>query len=132
MSEICFYQTRHAFSRTMGCPFLQTNAFWNSGILDTTPFARAFAVAWGLDCAIMVKYWGVAFEHQVSAYAVKNSCCGVNPFEFVCDGCGESVLSRAIRAIRKPPLSAVFSPSVNFPFSFTPSVASNPEYSSAM
>jgi len=37
-----------------------------------------------------------------------------------------------MRAIRKAPLSAVFSPRVNFPFSFTPSVASKPEYSSLM
>jgi len=51
----------------MGCPFLQPKAFWNSGMLDTTPFARACAVEWGLDCAIMLSYWGVAFEHQVSA-----------------------------------------------------------------
>ena len=51
----------------MGCPFLQPKAFWNSGILDTTPFARARAVEWGLDCVIMLKYCGVAFEHHVSA-----------------------------------------------------------------
>jgi hypothetical protein len=63
---------------------------------------------------------------------MKNSCCGVNPLESV-RGCSwERVLSKAMRAIHNPPLSAVFSPSVNSAFSFTPSVASKPEYSSAM
>ena len=38
------YQTRQAFSRTIGCPFLHPKAFWNSGILETTPLTRAVGV----------------------------------------------------------------------------------------
>jgi len=37
------HQTRQRFSRTMGAPALQANAFWNSGILETTPLARYLA-----------------------------------------------------------------------------------------
>jgi hypothetical protein len=32
----------------MGCPFLQPKAFGNSGMLDTTPFARACAGRMGI------------------------------------------------------------------------------------
>ena len=35
-----FYHTRQAFSRTIGGPALQANAFWNSGMFETTPFTR--------------------------------------------------------------------------------------------
>lgn len=34
------YQTRQAFSRTIGSPALQLKAFWNSGILEIGPFTR--------------------------------------------------------------------------------------------
>ena len=34
------YHTWHAFARTMGWPVLHPQAFWNSGMFCTTPFAR--------------------------------------------------------------------------------------------
>ena len=34
------YQTRHALARTIGASGLHENAFWNSGMFDTTPFTR--------------------------------------------------------------------------------------------
>jgi len=34
------YQTRQAFSRTIGWPTLQAKAFWNSGIFETVPLTR--------------------------------------------------------------------------------------------
>jgi hypothetical protein len=34
------YQTRQAFSRTIGWPALQPHVCWNSGMFDTTPFTR--------------------------------------------------------------------------------------------
>lgn len=43
--DLLRYQTLQAFSRTMGCPPLQPKAFWNSGMLETTPFTRACGVA---------------------------------------------------------------------------------------
>jgi hypothetical protein len=38
---IDFYHTRHAGVCTIGWPALQLNAFWNSGMLETTPLMRA-------------------------------------------------------------------------------------------
>ena len=35
-----FYHTRQAFSRTIGDPAGHANAFWNSGMFETTPFTR--------------------------------------------------------------------------------------------
>src|SRR5258706_14927533 len=34
------YHTRQAFAFNMGCPALQPQAFWNSGMFCTTPFTR--------------------------------------------------------------------------------------------
>jgi len=71
---------------------------------------------------------------RTPSFSIRNeeSLLRVNPFLSGRLSFSERVLSRAINAIRNPPLSAVFSPSVNLPFSFMPSAASKPEYSSAM
>ena len=42
-----FYQTRQAGPRTMGWPVVQAKAFWNSGMLDTTPLTRKSPGEWG-------------------------------------------------------------------------------------
>ena len=38
--DACCHHTRQAFSATIGCPALQPNAFWNSGMFETTPLTR--------------------------------------------------------------------------------------------
>lgn len=42
------HHTRQAFARTIGWPFLQPNAFWNSSKLLTDPFTRNSDGEWGL------------------------------------------------------------------------------------
>src|SRR5581483_8319067 len=34
------YHTRHCAPRTIGASLLHENAFWNSGMFETTPFTR--------------------------------------------------------------------------------------------
>ena len=41
-NHVVVHHTRQAFSRTMGWPALQLNAFWNSGMFSTTPVTRYF------------------------------------------------------------------------------------------
>jgi hypothetical protein len=36
----CSHHTRHWFWLTIGCPALQPQAFWNSGMFCITPFTR--------------------------------------------------------------------------------------------
>ena len=61
------YQTRQAFSRTIGCPALQPKAFWNSGELLTTPFVRNSPGECESVAASSRKDWSVAFWHQTCA-----------------------------------------------------------------
>jgi hypothetical protein len=73
------------------------------------------------------------FVHQTCPYETKSRCSGVKAADFPASAflpTGE--LSIVISAIRSPPLSAVFSPSVSSPLTLVPGVASKPEYSSTM
>src|SRR5580765_2385988 len=44
------YQTWQALARTMGCPALHPQAFWNSGMFCTTPVVRKFPG----ECSLLV------------------------------------------------------------------------------
>src|SRR5262249_8956052 len=57
------HQTRQRFSRTMGWPALQLKAFWNSGMLITSPFTRYFPGECGLVMALARRFSGRSFSH---------------------------------------------------------------------
>jgi hypothetical protein len=59
------YQTLQRFSRTMGLPALQANAFWNSGMLDTTPLVRYLGGEWGSTVARRRRTSGRSALHQL-------------------------------------------------------------------
>ena len=49
------YQTRQAFWLTIGCPALQENAFWNSGMFCTTPLTRNLGGECGSVCDLQAQ-----------------------------------------------------------------------------
>src|ERR1039458_6577121 len=71
-----------------------------------------------------------SFTHHTWPNARNSRCSGVKPSIFF--SVPPIVLSNAISAMRTPPLSAVFSPSVSLPFTIAPGATSNFEYSRSM
>src|SRR5690242_16234153 len=72
-----FYQTRQAFSLTIGWPAWQPHAFWNSGMFCATPFTRNFPGECGSTLTNMREYSGRLFSHHTRAKPRKKRCCGV-------------------------------------------------------
>src|SRR6185312_6254227 len=103
-------------------------------MLETTPLARNSGGEWGFDWASIRRRCGVRFEQRAWPKAIKNFCAGEKPFSMASKDfpSAASVFRNAPKEIRRPPLSAVFSPKVRLPFTLTPGVASKPEYSSEM
>src|SRR6266487_3250792 len=108
------HHTRHAVGRTIGASALHENAFRNSGMFESGPFTRYLLDEWGLVAAFNRSASGLVFSHHTWAHPRKTRWSGVKP----------STLSLprapgperyAISASRRPPLSAVFSPSVRRP-----------------
>src|SRR5207253_6252428 len=69
-SDVCdsdypTYQTLHCVCRTIAVSALHENAFWNSGMFETTPFTRYFSGECGLVCAIMRIASGRRVAHQI-------------------------------------------------------------------
>ena len=100
-------------------------------MFDTTPLTRYRPGEWGSVVARMRALSSVLFSHHNWPQPMKKRCSGVKP-----SACPSGLAARlsisAIQPRRRPPLSAVFSPSVSLPFSFTSPTAVKPEYSSAM
>src|SRR5262249_56980307 len=71
------YQTWQAFLATMGWPALQPQAFWNSGMLETTPFTRYLSGECSLVWAMRRVNWSVMFSHQIWPHPRNSLCCGV-------------------------------------------------------
>jgi hypothetical protein len=61
------YQTRQAFGLTIGASALHENAFWNSGMFETTPFTRYLFEECGLVVAFNRSASGRAFSHHSCA-----------------------------------------------------------------
>src|SRR5690348_1531525 len=65
------YQTRQAFSRTMGCPALQANASRNCGMFETTPLMRYSSGECGLVMALARLLSGRSSPHAHCAMPMK-------------------------------------------------------------
>src|SRR5471032_2306488 len=108
------YQTRHAFVRIIGAFGLHENAFANSGMFDVGPFTRYLFDECGLVAAFRRSASGRAVSHHTCAQPRNTRCSGVKPSTLpVCFAPGPA--RYAMSARRRPPLSAVFSPSVRRP-----------------
>src|SRR5581483_4186341 len=71
------HQTRHEFTGTMGCPFLQPKAFPNSSKFCTVPFTRHSPGECGsvsADCRADCSVW---FWHHTCAKPMKYRCASV-------------------------------------------------------
>src|SRR6201996_6213197 len=126
------HHTRQAFSGYIGEPFLQPKAFPNSSKFCTVPFTRNLPGECGSTFTIMREYSGRRLSHQICPKPIKKRCAGVKPSTFGPSRflpCAASVFSSARNAMRMPPLSAVFSPSVSLPFTFAPGSGANWSYS---
>ena len=65
------YQTLQVGVCTIGCPALQLNAFWNSGIFDTTPLIRANPGECGFVTALTRRFSGRWFSQAHCAIPTK-------------------------------------------------------------
>src|SRR3954470_15206788 len=109
------HHTRQAAARTIGALALHANAFWNSGMLDNGPLTRYLFDECGLVAAFTRSASGRVFSHQTCAQPRNTRCSGVKPSTlpaFFAPGPARYAMS----ARRSPPLAALFSPSVNRPF----------------
>src|SRR5581483_4996797 len=127
------YQTWHALALTIFCPALHPNALAKSGLFCRVPFTRNRPGECGSVLASSRELSGVEFWHHTWAKPRKKRCSAVNP-SFFAPALGLLAISlrNAARAIRRPPLSAVFSPRVSRPFRCTSSTGTNELYSSAI
>src|SRR6185437_5163930 len=126
------YQTTHPSAETIGCPFLHPNAFAKASKFCTVPLVRNRPGECGSTCAATRAYCGRTFSHHICANDRKNLWSGVKPSIFLplCAGLSlASTFCSARYAIRRPPLSAVFSPSVSLPFRCCPGTGSKLSYS---
>ena len=96
----------------------------------TTPLTRNFGGECGSVCTCRRSASSRSLEHQICPKPRKKRCSGVKPSIFGVRLAGEVSIS-AISAMRAPPLSAVFSPSVSLPLMCTPGATVKLEYSSA-
>src|SRR5580704_14132313 len=97
----------------MGEPFLQENASRNSGILETTLFTRYLGMVCGLVRTMVRMSSGRYCPHHELAYDMKNFCRRVQPSGSLASidlPCDWSLSVTAMKASRRPPLSAVSSP----------------------
>src|ERR1700759_1450805 len=131
--ELKFYQTWQAFWLTIFWPGLQPKALAKSELFCNVPLVRYSPGECGSVLASSNELSGVEFWHHTWAKPRKKRCSGVNP-SF--SGATLSPLAmascKAASAMRRPPLSAVFSPSVRRPLRCTSSTATKELYSSAM
>src|ERR1039458_2040806 len=129
------YQTRQAFSATIGCPALHPKACWKAAEFCTAPFTRHRPGECGSVSTRFRASWSVTFWHQICPYARKYRCVAPYP-SMGATGAVPMMFFSAIKASFRPPLSAVFSPSVNLPLSLTSPLSSftetKPEYSLAV
>ncbi len=82
------------------------------------PFTRHLAGECGLVFTYMRKNSSLVFTRQILAIEIKKRWSGVNPSSFVVS-CPCSVNLKASYAMAIPAMSAVFSPTVNAPFTCT-------------
>ena len=73
------YQTRQAFSRTIGWPGLHENALANSGMFATTPLMRYSSGECGLVMALARLLSGRSSPQAHCAKPMKKRCSGVKP-----------------------------------------------------
>src|SRR5580698_4645564 len=126
------YQTRQALAGIMGWPVLHPNAWPNSGMFCTTPLTRNSRGECSSVCTCRRTCSGRLLPHQFCPCARKNCCTEVKPLPsrtLRSTPLRLASFCKAINANRNPPLSAVFSPNVSWPFTLTSSTATKPLYS---
>src|SRR5450432_3645184 len=126
------YQTWQALALTIFCPALQPKALAKSALFCTEPLVLYWPGECGSVLANRRELSGVEFWHQTWAKPIKKRCSAVKP-SFSCAVLASlaMALRKAINAMCRPPLSAVFSPRVNLPLRCKSSTATKELYSSA-
>ena len=103
----------------MGWPALQENAFWNSGMFSTTPLTRNLRRRVRVGLHLQAQRFFARVLAPDLAERQEEALLGREAVDLGL-ALSPMVFSSAISAMRTPPLSAVFSPSVSLPLTWTP------------